>query len=188
MKSFKEVLNESKKITIYHGDNHKTTKLSPKMMMQTLSNNQEGIGIYFGTLEVAKEYGKNIISVEVDSKSFFNSRDLIKDVRYLKTNLYKLLSELHKLDNEPLYYSATDWGIEVHKPKDMTQQHLKELSLNLVAEEVRNFQISMAQDFGVEKFVKIWNKILPKNNGTYNNDIGGIWAIINPKLKVTEVK
>jgi len=66
---FKEFINEaSNMVTIYHGDNYGTKKLDPKLMNN--GNNQEGIGIYFGTLDVAEDYGKNIVQVTVNKKDF----------------------------------------------------------------------------------------------------------------------
>ena len=178
--SFRTLL-ESTKI-IYHGDNFNTTKLDPKLM--NYGNNQEGIGIYFGTLETAQSYGKNIIQTTIDTKKFINSRESIG--KYFKSKIKDILFELHKIDNEPLYYDLTDWGVEIQEPEDVDIFLLGQLAHNIKDDEVRNFQIDMANKFGVQNFVKIWNKILPNIHGTYNKKLN-FYAIINTKIKVEKV-
>jgi len=186
MKTFREIaINEaSAMVQIYHGDNYGTTKIEPKRMMSKDSNNQEGIGIYFGTLDVAKDYGKDIITAKVNKRRFWGSRNsLSKHTNYkFILHLFKILFEI---DNEPLYYMVTDWSIEISEPEDVTWMELKELAQNIMDDEVRNFQISMAQDYGVENFVKAWNRVFPDNLGTYNKE-NNFYAIINPKVKVTK--
>jgi len=180
-KKFLESLHESKTI-IYHGDNHNTTKLDPALMNN--GNNQEGIGIYFGSLETAKSYGKNIVKLEIQNKDFINARESIS--KHLKSKVYNLLIKLHKLDTEILYYDCTDWGIEVQEPEDVQDYHIKELTNYLKDEEVRNFQIDYANKFGVQNFVKIWNEVFPNIHGTYYKQYNDeLWyAVINTKLKV----
>ena len=39
-----------------------------------------------------------------------------------------------------------------------------------MSEEVRYFQINMAENFGVETFVTTWNDVFPDNLGTYNKE------------------
>lgn len=185
MKKFSETLLEGKKVTIYHGDNHKTTKLLPKFMMQDSSNVQEGIGIYFGSLEVAKTYGNDIVTLEVDKSTFYNSQDFVEDIKSLNSNVTKILKELSKVDKEAMFYLISDY-IEIYEVGDVEDYHMEELASYLAADEVRNFQIGLAQAFGVEKFVKVWNKILPKNNGTFHKP-SGFYAVINPKLKVKKL-
>ncbi len=186
MKNYQEILNEGKTITIYHGDNYKTTKLSPKLMMQESSNAQEGIGIYFGTLEVASNYGKNIVSLDVDKSTFINSRDLVVDNKYLFSNVFKICKELNKIDPESMFYLISSY-VMVSEVEDVTDYHIKEFGNAVKTDEIRNFQITMAQSFGVENFVKVWNKILPKNNGTIDKSMD-IYAVINPKLKIKKYK
>ena len=181
MKTFREIVQEATTITIYHGGPAIVKTIDPKWMMTAASNNQEGIGIYFGNLDVASSYGRSIVQAEINPKKFIDSRESIG--KYSKGILNQLLQILHKTDNEPLYYELTDWGVEVQEPEDVTSAHLRELSLNLKDEEVRNFQIDMAQKFGVEAFVEAWNKIYPQIHGTYNKDLG-FYAVINSKIKV----
>lgn len=180
---FKEHLNE-KVITIFHGDNYKTSKIDIKLMNN--GNNQEGIGIYFGDLKTANAYGRDIVSAEIDDKFFFPSRDLIgKHVS--KEKIFKILKLLHDKDKEPLYYYITDFGVELSVPEDVNDDHLRDLAAKLSNDECRNFQIDLAERFGVEPFVKAWNKILPKNLGLFNKELG-FYAIINNKVKLKQVK
>ena len=181
---FKTFINEaSSMVTIYHGDNYGTKKLDPKLMNN--GNNQEGIGVYFGTLEVAKNYGKNIVSVTVNKKRFWGSRNLMSK-HTNNNNVLHLFEILHAIDNEPLYYMITDWGIDVSEPEDVTSEYLMELAKKMITDEVRNFQITMAQAFGVVDFVDAWNKVFSNNLGTYNKDLD-FYAIINPKVKLTKI-
>jgi len=182
MKNFKQFILESK-LTIYHGDNFNTKKLSPKLMNN--GNNQEGIGIYFSTeLSTAQNYGKNIVSLEIDTTKFVGSRDNVSK-HLSKKSLIKLFEEINKIDNEAFYYFVSDW-IEVYNPEDIEQWHLEAMVDNIGSEKIRNFQITMAEIVGVENFVKIWNKVFKNIHGTYYT-----WAenekwfcVINPKLKL----
>jgi len=171
----------SKTITVYHGDNFKTTKLDPKYM--NTGNNQEGIGIYFGSLAVAKDYGSDIVSTEVDKSKFVYSRNLMK--KYVSnTKIAKLLKELYKLDVDEMYSFIIDYGVEVYEPEDINSSNLKEFAVMLSGEQVRNFQIDLAQRFGVNIFVKLWNDII-KIDGTFNDE--EFYCIINTKYKLTKV-
>lgn len=182
----KTYMNEdSNMVDIYHGDDYNTKKIEIKHMMSKDSNNQEGIGIYFGTLDIANSYGKDIISATVNKKRFWGSRNsLSKHTNY--KFILSLFKTLHKIDDEPLYYMATDWGIEISQPEDVTWIHLIELAKNMMSEEVRNFQIIISQQFGVINFVEAWNKVFPNNLGTYNKELN-FYAIINPKVKVKQI-
>ncbi len=168
-------INEVNLIKIYHGDNFGTKRLKPKLMMN--GNVQEGIGIYFGTLEVAQTYGKDVVYVEVNPNNFIPARDTVK--RKVKL-AYKILRDLWKIDLEAMYYLLTDW-MEIHEPEDVTRSDIEYLATKMGEDEVRNFQITLAESFGVENFVKIWNKIYPKNLGTYNSDLD-FYAIIKPSI------
>jgi hypothetical protein len=180
---FKEFINEaSNMIAIYHGDNYGTKKIEPKLMMTKNSNSQEGVGIYFGTLEVAQSYGKDIVKATVNKKRFWGSRNSLSKHTNYKFVLH-LFRILHEIDNEPLYYMATDWGIEISEPEEVTIEVLKELAQHMIEEEVRNFQITMAQEFGVIDFVAAWNSVFSDNLGTYNKELD-FYAIINPKVKL----
>ena len=169
----------SRKVEIFHGDNFGTKKLQPKFMNN--GNNQEGIGIYFGTHEVASTYGKDIVKVTIDKDDFIPSRDSIVDHVDLDM-MANIMAELHKIDNEPLYYYITDFGIELDEPEDVEFYHIQQLADELQDEEVRNFQIDMAERFTVESFVDIWNKVTDIH-GTYSDDTG-FYAIINTNYKL----
>jgi hypothetical protein len=182
MKTFKEYINESK-IIVYHGDNFGTKSLVPKLMND--GNNQEGIGIYFGSLNTAKDYGKDIVSASINHARFIPSREPIGD--FVNTKLiYKLLLEMYKIDKEEMYYLITDY-VEVAEPEDLTKYHIDDLANIMIHEQVRNFQITLANIFGVTNFVVQWNKII-KIDGTYHNRGSENWyAIINTNIKLNKV-
>ena len=186
--SFKQYLNESK-ITVYHGDNYGTKKLDPKLMNN--GNNQEGIGIYFGDYETAEKYGKFIVSAEINPKMFMDSREDIG--KYLsEQQIAKLLMSLPKgvgwerKNKDDLYSLVTDYGVEVYEPEDLKSHHIHEAARLMMDEEVRNFQITLAETFGVERFVERWNDIFPRRHGTYNPELG-FYSIINTRIKVKPV-
>lgn len=181
---FKEYINESKTI-IYHGDNFSTKKLESKLMNN--GNNQEGIGIYFGSLETAKAYGKNIIHTEIDTKKFINSRGEIS--KFLKlSEIINILTDMYKEDVEAMYYIITDWGIEISEPEDIEEYMFEELAQNMSNDDVRDFQTTLANTFGVVPFVESWNKHT-KIDGTYQDQGNDIWyAVINTKIKVKQIK
>jgi len=173
-------------VTVYHEGATLIKKLDIKYMLTKDSNAQEGIGIYFGDLETAEGYGKNIVSTTIDKNKFWDSREDIS--KYSSTKkILDLFKILNKLDNEPLYNMITDWGIEIQEPRDVTQIDLLQLAKNMQGEEVRNFQITLAQEFGVVNFVKAWNKVFPNNLGTYNKELD-FYAIINTKVTVQKYK
>jgi len=172
-------------LTIYHGDNYGTSKLEPKLMNN--GNNELGVGIYFGNRDTADHYGKNVVSTKINPKDFVHSRDdASKHIK--KDKIVKVLRELHKLDDEPLYYAITDYGVELGEPDEVEDYHLEMLADYLLNEEVRNLQTDLASKFNVTDFVKLWNKHI-KIDGTYvdrGGDIGMWYAIINPKYKLTK--
>lgn len=191
-RKFKDFISEGKLELIYHGDNYATKKLIPKLMLQDSSNAQEGVGIYFSNLiKTAENYGKDIISIEVDTKKLVPSRGYTEDY-ITKTKIIKLLKEIKKgmdrNDPEEFYYFITDY-VEVYEPEDVDDSHLAELARMLGNDQVRNFQITLAELAGVEDFVDVWNKII-KIDGTYDKvSSEETWyAIINPKYKVNKVK
>ena len=185
--NFKQFLNESK-IKVYHGDNHDTKRLDPKLMNN--GNNQEGIGIYFGDYETAEKYGKFIVEAEINPKMFIHSRKSIGDfvksdslgrfIRGLELGTWK------NKNKENLWSLATDYGVEVYEAEDLKPYHIDELARLMKDEQVRNFQITLAETFGVERFVNHWNFYF-RWHGTYNPD-NGFYAIINTKIKVKPVK
>ena len=180
MRTFREMVNEETTV-IYHGDDFGTKKLEPKLMNN--GNNQEGIGIYFGDLETAESYGKYVITAEIDHKNFLDSRKPIGN--FVSTvKISKILMELWKSDEEAMYYQITDWGVEISEPEDIEKEHIKELASKIANDDVRNFQITLAETYGVEIFVELWNKYI-KKDGTYQKQNRDIWyAVINPAIKV----
>lgn len=178
-------INESKEI-IYHGDNFGTKKLDPKLMNN--GNNQEGVGIYFGDLETAQSYGRHVISIEINPKNFIDSRKPIG--KYVSTSkIAKILNDMWKVDEEEMYYMITDWGIEIPNPEDIEKRHITFLASKMSNDEVRNFQVTLADTFNVVDFVKSWNKILPNIHGTYQKQNRDTWyAVINTDYKVTTYK
>jgi len=182
MKSFSEYLNEAKNILLYHGDNFKSTKLDPKLMNN--GNNQEGIGIYFGDLKTAKTYGKDIVSVELDKSKFINSRNTI-DQEISLPKILKIITHLHKKDKEAMFFLMSDY-VYITDMSEINSSNLKEFTGFMMNEEVRNFQITMAETFGVVNFVDIWNKTLPNIHGTYEK-ISGFYCVINNKLKINKI-
>ena len=180
--TFRELLVESK-IIIYHGDNFGTTKIDAKLMNN--GNNQEGIGIYFSNnIDTAKSYGKDIIKIEGNLKLIPSRVDMsiINDKK-----IYNLLKDMHKADLEKFYYYISDY-IEVYEPEDVNDKHIIEMIKYAKSEQVRNFQVDMAEKFGVEEFVKSWNKHI-KIDGTYEKQNSKeIWyAIINTDIKVEKI-
>lgn len=170
---------------IYHGDNYNTTKLDPKLMDN--GNNQEGIGIYFGNLDTAQSYGKNIVTTSIDVSKFIPAYDDVGEHINIR-KITSLLSALHKLNNEHIYYMVTDWGLEVGEPEDITLSEISFLAKKLQNEQVRDFQTDLAGKFGVENFVREWNKHI-KIDGTYTVHPVDTWyAVINPNYKLEKVK
>lgn len=186
MRSFKQyVLDEAGKKTIYHGDNHNTKKLDPRLMSN--GNNEEGVGIYFSDdLSVAEYYGKDIISAEINERDFIESRSPISDIGYNK--VVKLMEELHKIDPEKFFYDLTDWGIELSEPEEVDSELIETLYHNTKSEQVRMWQVEMTEAFGVVEFVSLWNKHVGIK-GTYYKLSSNTWyAIIDPKTRINKVQ
>ena len=125
--------------------------------------------IYFGTLlETVKDYGKNIVKVEINHKKFVDSRADISIIGKIK--IVNLLKALHK--------------------EDVKGYHFEQLFNNIKQEQIRNFQIEMAQKFGTENFVKAWNKYI-KLDETFqvqDKSTNNIWyAIMNTDIKLTKI-
>ena len=181
--NFKNYLNESK-ITLYHGDNYGTHFISPKKMAQ--GNMQEGPGIYFSPdIKVARIYGSKIVSIEADPKTFLNSRKMVKQERSLNNNLYYILKDLWKSDNEAMFYLVSDY-IFVQEPEDVNLSILREFKPYLETEEVRNLFITLSDSFGIDKFQKAFEKHLPRKTGTYNPDLQ-FYAVIK-QVKINKVE
>jgi hypothetical protein len=160
-------------------------KLEPKLMNN--GNNQEGIGIYFGSLKTAETYGTNIVKTEINPKNFIDSRKDIIDFLKIK-QIENILIDMWKSDEETMYYMITDW-IEVSEPEDISISDIKYLADKMKYDEVRNFQITLAEQFGVVEFVESWNKHCKNIYGTYQvqNKDETWYCIINTKVKVSKI-
>ncbi len=179
--SFKDFILENKNITVYHGDNFNTNKLNPKLMNN--GNNQEGVGIYFGDLKTAKTYGRDIVSIELDKSKFINSRNIL-DQEVSLPKIIKIITQLYKKDKEAMFFLMSDY-VYITDVGEINKYNLEEFAGFMMHDEVRNFQITMAETFGVINFVDIWNKTLPNIHGTYEK-ISGFYCVINTKIKVNK--
>ena len=186
----KEIL-EKELITVYHGGNQYFTKIDPKYMLTDNSNAQEGIGIYFAeNIETAKGYGDKIVYTEIDKSKFIDSQDFMSD--YINDlQLEKFAIEINKICQknknvkEKIFYSISNW-IEIYEPDDVNEYNILDYLNNIIDEEVRNFQIELAENIGVVNFVNIWNKLLKNIHGTFQKQGKGdtFYAIINTNYKI----
>jgi len=177
-------LTESKLKTVYHGDDYNTLALSPSLMNN--GNNQEGIGIYFSDRQsTAEYYGKHVISAEINLDNFISARTTFSEISVEK--IAALLHALRKYDEEAMFYMVSDYII-VTEPSEVEEYHIDELATHVRDEQIRNFQVTLAENFGVENFVKEWNQIIGID-GTYEpRSENEMWyAIINPNIKITRV-
>lgn len=150
---------------IYHGDNYGgKLKLTDKYMK--LSNNQEGMGIYFGNLSIARGYGDDITEAEIDTSRFADSRNPTHRVLSSRAVL-KMLKYLAKEDLESMWYLATDYGFDVDM--EDTIDVLPNLAHAMKDEEIRNFQITLAQSFGTVPLSKAW-KSATRLMGLYHTE------------------
>jgi len=173
-------------MVIYHGDNHNTTSLDPALMNN--GNNEIGIGISFGSYEVAETYGKNIVEALINPERFVDARgDLGEEID--SECITKLLLELHPINKDFLYYELTDWGYEIMDRNSIEEDEAFLLVRCYQDEEVRNFQTSMAKAYGVEKFVEAWNKHV-KIDGTFlkRTEDETWYAIINTDISVEKIE
>lgn len=172
--------------TIYHGDNFNTTSIEPKLMNN--GNNQEGIGIYFASqLSTAKDYGSNVVSINIDTRKFIDARGVVS--RYIKLEeIVEILSGLWKIDPESFFYMVSDY-MEVSEVEDVEDWHVHGLAIKMGDEKVRDFQITLVESFNVESFVSLWNNVLPHIHGTYspNSDTDTWYSVINTGFEVTQV-
>ncbi len=175
-------INEAKKIIVYHGDDFNTTKIDPKFMFG--GNNQEGVGIYFGALEVAKKYGRDIVSIDINPRDFKDARTDIDRIINEKQAV-SIFKYILKKDSD-FWYILTDYGMEISEPEDVDDYHLRELWDSMKTTEARNFQIEIVQNSSVEPFVEAWNKFT-KVHGLYEKE-SGFYSVINTKYKLTKVK
>lgn len=176
--------NKSSIIEVYHGDNFQTSSIEIKNM-DLGGNMQEGVGIYFSTkLSVAQEYGDKIIKATINDNNFLPSQDSVEEWLKVKT-IYEILKDLSE-DSEAMFYLVSDYGIYIEEPEDLEKGHLKELAEQMKTEEVRNFQITLAQSFGVKNFVNSWLSNTDYQ-GTKNEDLE-FYCIIDPTIEVTKMK
>ena len=184
---FEAPLFESVGIEVFHGDNHNTARLEPRLMNN--GNNQEGIGIYFSDQQsTAHSYGRHIVKAMINPRNFVNARHPIgRHVQ--RQDGVRILKDLMGSDEEAMFYLATDYGVYLTDPEELNDHHLAELFGLLNNEEVRNFQITLANAFDVVTFVRSWNRHT-KIDGTFNsNNRNETWyAIINDKIGLERVE
>lgn len=180
-----ETIMKDGTIEVYHGDDFNTTFLNPKLMNN--GNNQEGIGIYFSDHKsTAESYGKDVVKAYIDRKNFIKSRESIKIIG--KNNIINILKDMMIVDKEAMFYLVTDYGVYLENPEDLEDYHLEELYELIFNEEARNFQITMANSFGVVEFVKSWNKNTNIDGTYYNHNNDEVWySLINTDIKLYPV-
>jgi hypothetical protein len=187
-KTFSQLYNElteSKFVTVYHGSSVKFNKISPKHMLTKDSNAQEGVGIYFGSYETAETYGKHIMKIDLDPKYFIDSYSQIgKHVKF--NDLVKICKDMYNSDKESMFYKISDW-VYVEEPEDIEDYHIDEFANEMRDEMIRNFTVDFAESFGVENFVKSWNKHVSYIHGTHEKNLG-FYSVMNTKYKVEVVE
>lgn len=174
-------------VEVYHGDNYGTTRLEPRLMNN--GNNQEGIGIYFSDqYKTAEFYGRHIVKATIDLSRFCSAREPVARLNS-ERDIKRLLHDMNGVDPESMFYLLTDFGIFVQEPEDVEPYHIDELYDFMKNEQVRNFQITMAETFNVVDFVRSWNRHV-RIDGTYEkNSHNELWvAIINTDIKVERVQ
>lgn len=167
--------------TIYHGDDFGTTRLEPKWMLHNQSNNLEGVGIYFSPdIEVAKNYGDKICSIRTLGLKIVESRQPVGDVIHddEAIEFYMKLST----NDESFWYMISDYTY-ISGPEDVDESACDETWQIMKAEQIRNWQIEMAQACDtIENFVHIWNDTLPID-GLYET-ANQFYCIIETDVKV----
>ena len=183
--------HDSNMITLYHGDKYQTKSIENSLMFN--GNNQEGVGIYFGSKEIAESYGFNIVSIDIDKTKFVASRESMADEvadteEECGEKVYSLLLNLHNRDKEniKMYQLLNDYGLELSHPSEVNESLLYSLSEILIDEEVRNFQILMVEMYGVEKFAEAWKETFPDIVGTYSKETG-FYAVLDNSIPVTQI-
>lgn len=182
MKNIKKLILESITTEVtYHGDNHGTREITAKNMWLG-GNSQEGIGIYFGPMEVAKHYGKQIVSAEVTPENYIESRSVAIDTLGYK-NIHKILLALQKADLESMYYFISDYGFDVGEIEDVADFNIEAMVEILGNNEVRNFQIELVERFDIQTFVDIWNSEVPEIHGLKDTEVE-FYIVINYNVKL----
>lgn len=174
-------LTESK--VLYHGDNFGTTQLTPKWMMHSESNNQEGIGIYFSPdINIAKSYGTKISKISADNLRIVNSRMPVSKAIKTKdaVNLLKYIFD----NDEDFWYKISDY-IEITGPEDVEDYHFQTFYSMMKDQEIRNWQSEIAMATDITVFVTGWNKYIPID-GLYEERTKH-HSIINTNVKVYPV-
>jgi len=188
VKSLREFLSEGAQTNIYHGGSRVIRRLEPKSMHHGNSNNQEGVGIYFGdTIEIAQTYGKKLVYIEVDKRKFVDSRAQAKRVLKAKHIADILIDALETEPSvkEDLFYFVSDY-VEVRDEDDLEKWHMEEVAKHLINDEIRYLQVTLAEVLGVEIFVESWNYYVSHIHGTYNAS-EGFWSVINTDYRVYPV-
>lgn len=169
---------------LYHGDNFETKKLDPKWMMHDDSRNAVGVGIYFTPdIEHTKVYGNKISKISMNGLKLINGFTPIGKIINQST-FVKFLETLNKT-NEGIYYLITDYGIEVSDQSDIRPHHFLKLYNFMKPQEIRDWQIELAQATSTIDFVTAWNNII-KIDGLYD-PATNYYAIINTNIPVTPV-
>jgi hypothetical protein len=166
----KGIIEEGRRVTIYHGDNYGLKKLDNYALMALPdSNQQEGPGIYFATdPDTTKAYGDKVVSTTIDPKKFLPSRDLVEDHLSTKT-LSKMFRDIFK-DDEDFWYLLTDYGVYVTELEEVEDYHWDELADNMRNEEIRNFLITLVESADTKSVVKNFVKH-SGYYGTYNDQV-----------------
>lgn len=180
--SFKKFLSESKEIQIFHADNTGITKIDIDKFKLTPQNNLDGIGLYFGPLELSKHFGKYIVSTKVNPKNFLISTESLKKQIPIQ-KMVNFLKDLQRITNEEdFYYFVSDYTY-IKDVDDINDNTLKKASTELINLTARNFQLTIAEVFGATILAKVWIEVFPKNLGLYNPSNGN-YVVINPKIKI----
>jgi hypothetical protein len=183
---FKEYIIESKKQYLYHGQNYPGDPFKNMEKRIHEGNQQEGPGIYFGSYDVAKDYGKYVFKTtnEIESINFLNSKKTVYDYKGLYRKIPLFLKLLYKVDPEPVFYEISNW-IEVYELKDVKDYHFEEMKKNLKDEQIRYF-LSTYADLYKKDFLDVFNKVYPLYWGTYNPQLN-FYAFLKP-IKIERVK
>lgn len=177
-------VSASNTVKVFRGTDYPTTKLDPQRM-NIMGDNLEGVGIYFTDSEhTAQHYGKVVTSAEINPTDFVGSRKPIKVLG--ETNVISLMKLLFSEDIEKAYYYISDY-IEIDDIDSIDDTIISNLYKIIDKTLIRDWQIDMANIFGVVSFVEKWNMTMPYK-GTFN-DIGTstTYVIIDPTTKINVV-
>lgn len=180
----------SKLLKLYHGDNHGTTELKPSLMLGT--NCLLGTGIYFSTdISTAYHYGKYVVETTVADKFLVQATKSLDETVTKKSNLnfIRMLGHLMDSDPEAMYLILTNYGMELTAPSEINYTQMSWLYQQLCCEQARNLSIILAEAFGIETFVTLWNQFFPNVKGFYEEQpTGAIWvALVDTNIRVFPV-